>query len=130
MAAAPVNWPVPSITWEFSPPGEVRSGLLKTRKRGRFIGDKIRGGLAGKVLRVDLTREKSWTEDTEKYAREWIGGRAINSWLLFQGMEPRTKWSDPQDMVFSLHSLLKILVLKGSPKTRLTEFAVLLSFEF
>jgi aldehyde:ferredoxin oxidoreductase len=66
-------------------------------KNSRLNIDKIRGGLAGKILRVDLTQEKCWTEDTEKYAREWIGGRAINSWLLLNEMDPRTKWSDPDN---------------------------------
>jgi len=41
--------------------------------------DKISGGLAGKILRVDLSSRKISTEDTEKYAKRFIGGRAINS---------------------------------------------------
>jgi aldehyde:ferredoxin oxidoreductase len=68
-------------------------------KTSRVSIKKIRGGLAGKILRVDLSREKTWTEDTEKYARDWIGGRAINSWLLLQEMNSETKWSDPENLL-------------------------------
>lgn len=60
---------------------------------------KIRGGLAGKILRVDLSREKVWTEDTAPYAERFIGGRAINSYLLLKEMKPNIKWSDPENML-------------------------------
>jgi len=59
----------------------------------------IRGGLAGKILRVDLSAGKIWTEQTEEYAREYIGGRAINSLILFDEMDRRTKWSDPENLL-------------------------------
>ena len=61
--------------------------------------DKISGGLAGKILRVDLSSGKMSTEDTEKYAKRWIGGRAINDFILLNEMDPRTKWSDPENML-------------------------------
>lgn len=59
----------------------------------------IKGGLAGKILRIDLTTGKTWTEETEKYAREFIGGRAINSLILLNELDPVTKWSDPENLV-------------------------------
>jgi aldehyde:ferredoxin oxidoreductase len=72
--------------------------------------DKIRGGLAGKILRVDLSRGRTWTEDTEPYAREWIGGRAINSWLLFNEMDPRIQWFDPENpLIFGAGALVGTL---------------------
>ena len=40
--------------------------------------EKISGGLAGKILRVDLSNKKVSTEDTKKYARRFLGGRAVN----------------------------------------------------
>ena len=61
--------------------------------------DRISGGLAGKILRVDLSRNTTITEDTEKYARRFIGGRAINSYILLNEIEPGTKWSDPENML-------------------------------
>ena len=60
---------------------------------------KICGGLAGKILRVDLSAEKIWTEDTEPYAQRFIGGRAINSYILLNEMSPKTRWHDPENMI-------------------------------
>ena len=60
---------------------------------------KISGALAGKILRIDLSSNQITTEDTEKYARRLIGGRAINSWILLNEMDPKTKWSDPENML-------------------------------
>jgi aldehyde:ferredoxin oxidoreductase len=59
----------------------------------------IHGGLAGKILRVDLTRGETWTEDTRLYAERFLGGRAVNSWILLSEMRPSTKWSDPDNLV-------------------------------
>jgi len=61
--------------------------------------DKISGGLAGKILRVDLSSKKISTEDTEKYARRFLGGRTISSFILLNEMAPETKWSDPENML-------------------------------
>jgi aldehyde:ferredoxin oxidoreductase len=61
--------------------------------------DSINGGLAGKILRVDLSNKEISTEDTERYARRFIGGRTINSFLLLNEMSPKTKWSDPENML-------------------------------
>lgn len=61
--------------------------------------DKISGGLARKILRVDLSSKKISTEDTEKYAKRFIGGRAINSLILLNEIRPETKWSDPENML-------------------------------
>ena len=61
--------------------------------------DRISGGLAGKILRVDLSSGKISTTDTEEYARRFIGGRAINSLILLNEMAPETKWSDPENLL-------------------------------
>jgi aldehyde:ferredoxin oxidoreductase len=60
---------------------------------------KSSGGLAGKILRVDLSSEKIWAEDTAPFAERFIGGRAVNSYLLLREMDPKTKWSDPENML-------------------------------
>lgn len=59
----------------------------------------IRGGLAGKILRVDLSSRKIWTEETVKYARRWLGGRAVNSQILLDETKPGTGWSDPENLL-------------------------------
>lgn len=38
--------------------------------------------ISGEVLRVGLSAGKIWTEETEKYTGEYIGGRAIISLIL------------------------------------------------
>jgi len=59
---------------------------------------KIKGGIAGKILRVDLSEE---TIKVEKniYAERWIGGRAINTWILLNELNPQIKWNDPENMI-------------------------------
>ena len=64
-----------------------------------MTSEKITGGLADKILRVDLTHRKISTEHTEKYAQSFISGRAINSHILLNEMSPETAWSDPENMV-------------------------------
>lgn len=59
----------------------------------------IRGAVAGKILRVDLTRGKTWTEETAAHAKRFLGGRAINSLILLNEMSPETRWSDPENML-------------------------------
>lgn len=61
--------------------------------------DQVKGSWAGRILRVDLTTGKIWTEETKNYASSWIGGRALNSYLLLKEMDPRTRWSDPENLL-------------------------------
>ena len=56
-------------------------------------------GYAGNILRINLTNNKMWTEPTEKYANRWIGGRAINTWILLNELNPNVKWSDPENLL-------------------------------
>jgi len=65
----------------------------------RLSTGSIRGGLAGWILRVDLSSGMISTEDTQKYAGRFIGGRAINSYILLDEMSPDVKWSDPENML-------------------------------
>ena len=61
--------------------------------------DKINGALAGKILRVNLSDGNIWTEDTEEYAKKYIGGLGINSYILLNELDPQTRWSDPDNML-------------------------------
>jgi aldehyde:ferredoxin oxidoreductase len=60
---------------------------------------KIGGALAGKILRVDLTTERTWTESSEPYAARTLGGRGTNSLILINEIEPGTKWSDAGNLL-------------------------------
>jgi aldehyde:ferredoxin oxidoreductase len=59
----------------------------------------LRGGTAGKMLRVDLSRNRIWTEDTAAYAARFLGGRAVNSLILLNEVSPETTWSDPENPI-------------------------------
>jgi aldehyde:ferredoxin oxidoreductase len=47
-----------------------------------------RPGYAGKILRIDLTRQRLSSEPTAKYADRFVGGRGINAWILFNELGP------------------------------------------
>ena len=67
----------------------------------------IRGGLAGRILRVDLSSGEIDTMETSEYARRWIGGRAINSAILLEEVRAGTKWSDPENpLIFGAGALV------------------------
>ena len=75
-----------------------------------MIGRRTKGGLAGKILRVDLTQGHIRIEETEGYASEWIGGRAINSSILLNELSPEVHWSDPDNLlVFGAGALVGTL---------------------
>ena len=44
----------------------------------------------GKILRVDLTQNKTATEPVDSYADRFIGGKGINAKILFDEVEPGT----------------------------------------
>ncbi len=58
----------------------------------------IKGGLAGRILRVDLGTGSIRTEETARYG-EWIGGRAVNSRILLDEMRRETGWSDAENLL-------------------------------
>ena len=62
-------------------------------------GEKIRGGLAGKILRVDLSTGRIRTEATEPYATRTLGGRGTNSLIMLQEIAAGTKWNDPDNLL-------------------------------
>jgi len=46
---------------------------------------------AGEIGFIDLSKSKVTKEPTEKYAQKWIGGRAINTWILLDRLDPETR---------------------------------------
>jgi len=40
-------------------------------------------GYGGRILRVNLSSGKTFTEPTMDYAEKFVGGRCINAWILF-----------------------------------------------
>lgn len=55
-------------------------------------------GYAGKILRVDLTGSKTWTEDLDvSTVKKWVGGVGLGAKYLYQEVPPGVEWSDPQN---------------------------------
>lgn len=71
----------------------------------------INGCLAGKILRIDLSSEKIWTEETKSYAERTLGGRGINSLIMINEIEPKVKWYDPENLLcFGVGALVGTIV--------------------
>lgn len=59
------------------------------------MGKKDYFGYAGKVLRINLTNYKVWNESLFNYRiEEFIGGRGLNQWILFNELK---SWMSPFD---------------------------------
>jgi len=55
-------------------------------------------GYAGKILRVDLTESKTWTEELDlPTVEKWVGGVGLGAKYLYQEVPPGVEWSDPQN---------------------------------
>jgi aldehyde:ferredoxin oxidoreductase len=55
-------------------------------------------GYAGKILRVDLSEGRSWTEVLdEATAKKWVGGSGLGTKYLVEEIPPKTPWSDPEN---------------------------------
>lgn len=67
----------------------------------------IKGCLAGKILRVNLSTKRIWTEETKSYAEKTLGGRGINSLIMVNEIKPKTKWYNPENLLcFGVGSLV------------------------
>lgn len=62
-----------------------------------MVNNQPYGGLAGKILRVNLSTGKIWTDSVYDYVKKYIGGRTINSYLLLNETRPGARWSDPDN---------------------------------
>ena len=50
------------------------------------MAKKIYGNM-GRILRIDLTKQIYEIEDSTKYYKNWLGGRALNHILLFRDVD-------------------------------------------
>jgi len=63
------------------------------------MNEKNRGGMAGKILRVDLGGNKISIENSAGYAERFIGGRAINTYIMLKEIAKGTAWNDPENLL-------------------------------
>jgi len=57
------------------------------------------GGWVGRVLRVDLSTGRTWTEDTIEKYRDYIGGTGIGYKVLWDEVPAGTKPYDPENRI-------------------------------
>ncbi len=61
------------------------------------------GGYTGKILRVDLFKEKLYIETPpEKVLRNWIGGRGLGVYLLLKELNPKVDPLSPENKIILL----------------------------
>jgi aldehyde:ferredoxin oxidoreductase len=60
-------------------------------------------GYVGKILRVDLSKKRTWEEDLDEgTAKKWVGGVGLGAKILYQEVPPGAAWSDPKNrLVFA-----------------------------
>jgi aldehyde:ferredoxin oxidoreductase len=64
------------------------------------------GGWAGKILRVDLSNGKIWTEPSVEYGRKYIGGRGLAARIAWDEIPAGVKPFDPENrIIFSVGPL-------------------------
>jgi aldehyde:ferredoxin oxidoreductase len=57
-------------------------------------------GYAGEILRVDLSANKTWTEQLdESTVKKWIGGVALGTKFLYDEVPPEVQWYDPENIL-------------------------------
>lgn len=55
-------------------------------------------GYVGKVLRVDLSRRKTWAEELDGTTlKKWVGGVGLGAKYLYDEVPPGVEWSDPEN---------------------------------
>ena len=58
-----------------------------------------KGGWAGKVLRVDLSTGRIWTEDTIEKYKDYLGGTGIGYKVFWDEVPAGTKPFDPANKI-------------------------------
>jgi aldehyde:ferredoxin oxidoreductase len=58
-------------------------------------------GYAGKILRVDLTKENFTNDILEEIGlRKYLGGATLDIKYVYDEVTPETEWSDPENRIF------------------------------
>jgi len=62
------------------------------------MSDQAPGGIAGQLLRVDLTAGKTWGDPLSPQEwREYLGGVGIGAKILYEEVPPDVQWDDPEN---------------------------------
>ncbi|MHA1934899.1 MAG: aldehyde ferredoxin oxidoreductase family protein [Candidatus Thorarchaeota archaeon] len=79
-------------------------------------------GHQGKILHVDLTKEKSWVEDMpEEWRRDYVGSRGINAKILWDYCkDPDITWDDPRNIIIYAPGAVTGTTAPASGRTSVT----------
>ncbi len=76
---------------------------------------KIPGGYAGQILRVDLSNERTWTEDfTPDMRRSYLGGVGLGAQILWEEIPEDVTWDHPENRLVMATGPLAGLPVWGS----------------
>jgi len=80
-----------------------------------MMTDLNRIGYLGKILRVDLSSERIWTDDLdEATVKKWVGGVGLGAKYLYEEVPPGVKWSDPENLLIWTTGPLAGTVVAGA----------------
>ncbi|MEM2142295.1 MAG: aldehyde ferredoxin oxidoreductase N-terminal domain-containing protein, partial [Candidatus Thorarchaeota archaeon] len=79
-------------------------------------------GQQGKILHVDLSNEKIWTQDLpEEWRRLYLGSRGINARILWDHCrDPSITWDDPRNIIIYAPGALTGTTAPASGRTNVT----------
>jgi aldehyde:ferredoxin oxidoreductase len=73
------------------------------------------GGFAGKLLRINLSTGKIWTErPSEQDYREYLGGVGIGAKIIYEEVPPEVGWDHPENRLVMATGVLAGLPVWGS----------------
>ena len=77
--------------------------------------EKVIGGYSGKILRVDLSREKISEESLDNEAlRKYLGGTGMGVKYLYEEVPPGVEWSDADNRIMFFTGPLNGTKVSGS----------------
>lgn len=80
-------------------------------------------GYAGKTLRIDLSEDKIWMEDTRKYADNFIGGRGAAAKIAWEELKPNIDPFSPKNKLIFMTGPLTGVLSPGSGRMAIAGIA-------
>jgi aldehyde:ferredoxin oxidoreductase len=80
-------------------------------------------GWSGNVLRVNLSENRSWTEDSMPYTPLFIGGRGISVKAMYDGVAPTTSAFDPENLLCLAPGVLTGTLAPSTARMKITSVA-------
>jgi aldehyde:ferredoxin oxidoreductase len=75
--------------------------MMESAERQRQKDMKEFFGYAGKILRIDLTKGATAPEAlTEEFLKDYIGGAAMGIKYIYDEVDPKADWTDPNNRLF------------------------------